>query len=341
VEPSLHLEDEDLGAQAPPGAPPDPALAALADATAWLNSPPLTASDLRGHVVLVDFWTFTCINWLRTLPYLRAWSETYTRHGLLVVGVHTPEFDVERDVDNVAQAARALGVDYPIAVDTDYAIWQAFGNHYWPALYVVDAQGQIRHHHFGEGDDERSERIVRRLLTEAGATGMGPGTGTVEGRGVEAAADWAQLRSPETYLGYERAENFASSDEARPDVRHVYAAPERLRVNHWALSGDWTVRGQAAVLNEAQARIIFRFHARDLHLVLAPVVRGKSVRFRVSLDGRPPGDAHGIDVDQGGAGSVTAPRLYQLVRQSGAVTERVFEITFLDPGVLAYVFTFG
>jgi thiol-disulfide isomerase/thioredoxin len=345
VEPSVNLNGEDLGAEPPPGASADGALAALGDATAWLNSPPLAASDLRGRVVLVDFWTYTCINWLRSQPYLRCWAETYTRHRLVVIGVHTPEFDVERDVDNIVRASRDLRVDYPIAIDTDYAIWHAFGNQYWPALYLIDDQGRMRHHRFGEGDYERSERVIRSLLTEAGAPGIGTGVGTVtgavEGRGVEAAADWEHLRSPETYLGYERTENFVSLGDAGPDARHVYAVPERLRLNHWGLSGDWTVRRQAAVLNQAQGRIAYRFHARDLHLVLAPVVRGESVRFRVTLDGRPPGDAHGIDVDERGAGAVSAPRLYQLVRQPGRVSERTFEITFLDPGVRAFVVTFG
>jgi thiol-disulfide isomerase/thioredoxin len=301
----------------------------------------LTASDLRGSVVLIDFWTYTCINWLRSLPYLRAWAERYKSHGLVVIGVHTPEFDVERDVDNVRRAAEDLRVDYPIAIDSDYAIWEAFGNQYWPALYLVDAQGRIRHHRFGEGDYERSERIIQQLLGEAGAGDIGQDLTEVDARGVEAAADWESLKSPENYLGYGRTENFASSDGPVLDMPHVYAVPARLRLNHWALAGDWTVHREAVVLNQAEGRIAYRFHARDLHLVVGPTVPGTSVRFRVRIDGQPPGTAHGIDVDAQGNGTVTEPRLYQLIRQPEPITQRTFEITFLDPGVRAYVFTFG
>jgi thiol-disulfide isomerase/thioredoxin len=310
-------------------------------ATQWLNSPPLTAAGLRGHVVLVDFWTFTCINWLRTLPYRRAWADRYKDHGLVLIGVHTPEFDFEHDLDNVRQQVKDLGVDYPVAVDNDYAIWTAFDNHYWPALYVVDAQGQIRHHRFGEGDYEQSEMILQQLLTDAGAGGIGQDLVSVDATGVEAAADWDSLRSPENYLGYQRTENFASSDGAVLDTPHVYAAPARLRFNHWALAGDWTVQRQAIVLNEAEGRIVYRFHARDLHLVMGPAARGTPVRFQVRIDGEPPGAAHGTDVDDQGNGTVTEPRLYQLIRQPGPVGERTFEITLLDPGILAYAFTFG
>jgi thiol-disulfide isomerase/thioredoxin len=321
--------------------PPDGVLAALDSATAWPNSSPLTGDGLRGRVVLVQFWTYTCINWLRTLPYVRAWIERYTSHGLVVVGVHTPEFEFERDVDNVRRAAEDLQVGYPIAVDSDYAIWDAFGNYYWPALYLLDAQGEIRHHRFGEGDYERSERTVQRLLAEAGDGGADQQPVSVDGRGVEAAADWDSLRSPENYLGYGRTENFVPGSGAAFDARQVHALPAGLRLNHWALSGNWTVRRQAAVLNRAEGRIAYRFHARDLHLVMAPVGRGDSERFRVSLDGQPPGAAHGTDVDERGAGTVTEPRLYQLVRQRQPVTDRTFEITFLDPGVRAYAVTFG
>jgi thiol-disulfide isomerase/thioredoxin len=316
-------------------------LPSLGGATEWLNSPPLTTAGLRGNVVLIDFWTYTCINWLRTLPYLRAWAQKYTNQGLVVIGVHTPEFDVEHDLDNVRRAANDLRVNYPIAVDNDYAIWTAFNNHYWPALYFVDAQGQIRHHQFGEGQYEQSEMILQQLLTEAGIGGIGHDLVSVDPRGVEAAADWDSLRSPENYLGYERTENFASADGAVLDTRHVYAVPERLRLNYWALAGDWTVQRQAIVLNEAGGRIAYRFHARDLHLVMGPAARATPVRFRVRIDGQPPGDAQGADVDDQGNGTVTEPRLYQLIRQRGPVTERTFEITFLDPGVEAYAFTFG
>jgi thiol-disulfide isomerase/thioredoxin len=313
----------------------------LAGATEWLNSPPLTPAGLRGHVVLVDFWTYTCINWLRQLPYVRAWAERYKDHGLVTIGVHTPEFDVEHDLDNVRRAVKDLRVDYPVAVDNDYAIWSAFDNHYWPALYFVDAQGQIRHHHFGEGQYEQSEMILQQLLAEAGISGIGHDLVSVDARGVEAAADWDSLRSPENYLGYERTEYFASSDGAVLDTPQVYAVPARLPLNHWALAGDWTLQRQAAVLNQANGRIAYRFHARDLHLVMGPVARGTPVRFRVRLDGQPPGAGHGTDLDDQGDGTVTEPRLYQLVRQPGPVSERTFEITFLDPGVQAYAFTFG
>jgi thiol-disulfide isomerase/thioredoxin len=313
----------------------------LDGATGWLNSPPLTAAGLRGRVVLVQFWTYTCINWLRTLPYVRAWADKYQDQGLVVLGVHTPEFDVEHDLDNVRRAATDLGVDYPVAVDNDYAIWKAFGNRYWPAFYFVDAQGQIRHHGFGEGDYEQSEMILQQLLSEAGSGGIGQDLVSVEPGGVEAAADWASLWSPENYLGYQRTENFASSNGAVLDTPQVYAVPERLRLNHWALSGDWTVGRQAIVLNQADGRIAYRFHARDLHLVMGPATPGTSVRFRVHLDGQPVGVAHGTDVDDQGNGTVTEPRLYQLIRQPGPISDRTFEVTFLDPGVQAYAFTFG
>jgi thiol-disulfide isomerase/thioredoxin len=313
----------------------------LAGASGWLNSQPLTVAGLRGSVVLVDFWTYTCINWLRTLPYLRAWAEKYEDHGLVVIGVHTPEFEFEHDLDNVRRAAEDMRVDYPIAIDNDYAIWSAFNNRYWPALYLVDAQGQVRHHRFGEGDYEQSEMIIQQLLTEAGGGGIDHDLVSVDARGAEAAADWDSLRSPENYLGYERTENFASPGGAAWDERRSYAVPERLRLNHWALAGDWTVQAQAPVLNQAGGRIAYRFHARDLHLVMGPAARGTSVRCRVLVDGQPPGAAHGSDVDDQGNATVTDQRLYQLVRQPGPVTERTFEVTFLDPGVEAYAFTFG
>jgi thiol-disulfide isomerase/thioredoxin len=321
--------------------PVEGSLPSLAGATGWLNSPPLTAAGLRGKVVLVDFWTYTCINWLRTLPYLRAWAQTYQDHGLVVIGVHTPEFDVEHDLDNVRRAVRDLGVDYPVAVDSDYAIWTAFDNHYWPALYVVDAQGQVRHHRFGEGGYQQVEMILRQLLTEAGDGGIDQDLVSVDAGGVEAPADWDSLWSPENYLGYERTENFASPDGAVLGTRQVYAVPARLRLNHWAVAGDWTVNRQAIVLNAPDGRIAYRFHARDLHLVMAPTAPGSPIRFRVLLDGQPPGAAHGVDIDDQGNGTLTEPRLYQLVRQPGPIGERTFEVSFLDPGVQAYAFTFG
>jgi thiol-disulfide isomerase/thioredoxin len=310
-------------------------------ATGWLNSPPLTAADVRGHVVLVNFWTYTCINWLRTLPYLRAWAENYKDQGLTVIGVHTPEFGFEHDLDNVRRAVKDLGVDYPVATDNDYRIWTAFSNHYWPAFYSVDAEGRIRHHRFGEGDYQMSEMILQQLLIEAGSSGTDQELTSVDARGVEAAADWDSLRSPENYLGYERTDNFVSPNGSMLDTSYAYAAPPRLGPNHWALAGDWTVTQQAIVLNQAGGRILYRFHARDLHLVMAPPAPGSPVRFRVGLDGQPPGAAHGTDVDEAGDGTVVDPRLYQLIRQPGPISERTFEISFLDPGVQAYAFTFG
>jgi thiol-disulfide isomerase/thioredoxin len=321
--------------------PVEGSLPSLAGATQWLNSPPLTAAGLRGGVVLVDFWTYTCINWLRTLPYVRAWADRYKDHGLVVIGVHSPEFDVEHDLDNVRRAVKDLRVDYPVAVDNEYAIWTAFDNHYWPALYFADAQGKIRHHRFGEGDYQQSEMILQQLLTDAGSSGIGHDLVAVDARGVEAAADWDSLRSPENYLGYQRTENFASSDGAVLETPHRYVAPARLRLNQWALVGDWTVHRQAVALNQAEGRIVYRFQARDLHLVMGPPARGTPVRFRVLLDGQLPGAAHGTDGDDQGNGTVTEPRLYQLLRQPGPVTERTFEVIFLDPGVQAYAFTFG
>jgi thiol-disulfide isomerase/thioredoxin len=310
-------------------------------ATGWLNSPPLTEADLHGKVVLVDFWTYTCINWLRTLAYVRAWREKYEDRGMIVVGAHTPEFPFERDVDNVIQAADDMRVEYPIALDSDYAIWRAFDNRYWPAVYIADAQGQIRHHRFGEGGYEELERVIQGLLGAAGRGDVGDDLVSVAGDGFEAQADWANLESPETYLGYEQAQNFASPGGVSLDEARSYAAPDRLKLNHWALAGNWTIERGASVLKEAKGRIAFRFHARDVHLVLGPPERGASVPFRVLVDGDAPGAAHGLDVDEDGHGAVTQQRLYQLIRQQGPITDRTFEITFLAPGVEAYVFTFG
>jgi thiol-disulfide isomerase/thioredoxin len=322
-------------------APPDGAWRALEGATAWLNVPPLTATDLRGGVVLVDFWTYTCINWLRTLPYIRTWAERYQDQGLVVIGVHAPEFPFEHDLENVRRAAEAMRITYPIALDNTFAIWRAFDNHYWPALYLVDATGQIRYHTFGEGDYERSERMVQQLLAEAGLDDLGQGLAAVEASGIEAAADWDNLESPETYLGYERTERFASAGDLAVGVRQVYTAPARLRLNQWALAGEWTVGPGAAELHAANGRIASRFHARDLHLVMGPAARGSSVRFRVLVDGQPPRAAHGLDVDDQGSGRVTDPRLYQLIRQPAPIADRLFEIEFLDAGVAAFAFTFG
>jgi thiol-disulfide isomerase/thioredoxin len=316
-------------------------LPSLDGATAWLNSEPLTAADLRGKVVLIDFWTYTCINWLRTLPYVRAWAEKYKDHGLVVIGVHTPEFPFEHDVENVRRAVTDMRIEYPVAIDNEYAIWRAFNNHYWPALYFADAQGQIRHHHFGEGEYEQSEVIIQQLLAEVPGGGVDHDLVAVDGRGVEAAADWGDLESPENYLSYERTEHFASPGGAVLGERRVYAAPARLGLNQWALAGDWTMEKQASVLNSANGRIACRFHARDLHLVMAPAARGTSVRCRVLIDGGPPGAAHGSDIDEQGNGTVSDQRLYQLIRQSKPIADRQFEIEFLDAGVEVLAFTFG
>jgi thiol-disulfide isomerase/thioredoxin len=301
----------------------------FAGATGWLNSSPLTAAELRGKVVLVEFWTYSCINWLRQLPYVRAWEEKYKAHGLVVVGVHTPEFEFEHDADRVRRAAREMRITYPIALDNNYGVWRAFSNNAWPALYFVDAQGRIRHHRLGEGDYARSEKMIQQLLAEAGATGVPRDLVSVEGRGVEAAADWANLRSPETYLGFERGEN------------RVHAAAARLRLNQWAAAGEWLQKKQAIALSKANGRIAARFHARDLHLVMGPAVAGSTIRFRVLIDGKAPGAAHGGDVDAQGNGTLTEHRMYQLIRQPKPIADRTFEIEFLDPGVEAFAFTFG
>jgi thiol-disulfide isomerase/thioredoxin len=299
-------------------------LASLETATAWLNSAPLTAAGLRGKVVLVSFWTYTCINWLRTQPYLRAWAEKYRDRGLVVVGVHSPEFGFEKDVGHVRREAQALRVGYPIAVDSDHAIWDAFDNQYWPAIYLVDAKGTIRYHHFGEGEYDRSERAIQQQLAAAGARGAGTELVSVAGSGLEAAADWSSLRSPESYLGSRRRDNAGEG-----------------KLNHWTLSGDWAMGSEAIALHGAGGKIGYRFHARDLHLVMGPGAGRTPVRFHVRLDGQAPGAAGGLDLDPQGSGQVTEPRLYQLIRQAQPIADRTFEIEFLDPGVEAFVFTFG
>ena len=288
---------------------------------------------------MVNFWTYTCVNWLRQLPYVRAWARKYS--GLVVVGVHTPEFSFEHDLDNVRRAVQDMRVDYPVAIDNAYAVWSAFANHYWPALYFGDAQGRIRHHRFGEGDYQQSEMVIQQLLAEAGSADTGHDLVSVEAPGVEAAADWATLRSPENYVGYGRTENFASPGGAQPDKPHLYTVPAGLRLNDWALAGDWTIQEEAATSNTASGQIACRFQARDLNLVMGPAAPGTPVRFQVLIDGQPLGADHGADVDEHGSGTLTEQRLYQLVRQRGPVTERTFEITFLDPGAAAYSFTFG
>jgi len=321
--------------------PVEGALPSFDGATGWLNSHPLTAGDLRGRVVLVGFWTYTCINWLRQLPYIRAWAEKYQAQGLVVIGVHTPEFWFEKDADNVRRAVDDMQIGYPVAIDSDYAIWSAFANHYWPALYFADTHGRIRHHYFGEGEYRQSEMVIQQLLAEAGLGEVGPELVSVDPTGIEAAADWATLRSPENYTGYERTDNFASPGGPVPGQAHLYTAPAELRLNHWALSGDWKMGEQAVTLKAAGGKIAYRFHARDLHLVMRPASPGTSIPFRVLIDGEPPGPAHGTDVDDQGNGILGEPRLHQLIRQHGAITDHTFEIAFLDPGARAYAFTFG
>jgi thiol-disulfide isomerase/thioredoxin len=310
-------------------------------ATGWLNSPPLSAAGLRGKVVLVNFWTYTCINWLRQLPYLRTWSSKYADDGLVVIGVHTPEFAFEKDLDNVRRAVQQMKIGYPIVVDNDYAIWRAFNNRYWPALYFVDARGRLRAHHFGEGSYERSEQTIRELLAEAGAAVDHQDVVPAIASSVEVQADWRNLRSSEMYLGHARADAFSSPGGAALGQRRVYAAPASLRLNHWALAGEWTIASEPAILNKAPGRIVCRFHARDLHLVMRPLRQDRPVRFRVSMDGQRPDPTPGLDVDGSGTGTLVEPRLYQLIRQSGPIVDRTFEIEFLDAGVEAFAFTFG
>jgi thiol-disulfide isomerase/thioredoxin len=321
--------------------PTEVRLPSFAGATGWLNSSPLTPADLLGKVVLVDFWTYTCINWLRTLGYVRAWTEKYRDQGLVVVGVHTPEFPFEQDVDNVREAARDMRVEYPVAVDSDMAIWRAFANRYWPAIYLADAQGRIRHHQFGEGEYDKCEWAIQMLLRDAGRDDIDDDLVSIVHDGFEAQADWNNLQSRETYLGHEQAQNFSSPGGADPDRPRIYVTPERLWLNEWALSGDWTVGERACMLNRAAGQIVFRFHARDVHLVMGPSAGATSVPFRVLIDGEAPGPANGLDVDELGEGTVIRPRLYQLVRQREPITDRTIEITFLAPRVEAYVFTFG
>ncbi|MCA8434509.1 cytochrome c biogenesis protein DipZ [Burkholderia seminalis] len=328
----------------PSALPVEGTLPSLDGAVQWLNSPPLTAAGLRGKVVLVDFWTYSCINCLRTMPYTNAWARKYAPYGLVVIGVHAPEFAFERDIGNVKKAVHDLGIDYPVAIDNGYAIWRAFNNEYWPAHYFVDAQGRVRHHHFGEGEYAQSERAIQSLLAEAGhpeALNVPLGLAGAPANGALAAADSADVRSPETYVGYTRAESFMSPGGAVRDAAHRYDAPARPDLNDWGLAGTWNVGAERASLAAPDGRIVYRFHARDLHLVLGPGANGQPVRFRVTLDGAAPGAAHGTDVDARGYGTVTGQRLYQLVRQPGAIADRTFAIEFLDPGVDAYAFTFG
>ncbi|AYG96174.1 cytochrome c biogenesis protein DipZ [Brevundimonas naejangsanensis] len=337
-----------LGADRAMNAPPAPLdalpvegiMPPLTGATEWINSPPLTTEQLRGKVVLIDFWTYSCINCVRAIPYVRAWAEKYRDQGLVVIGVHTPEFAFEKSPANVRDAVRRFGIAYPVAMDNDYAVWRAFRNQYWPAHYFIDAQGRIRHHHFGEGDYDGSERVIQQLLKEAGAQGVDRSMVQVTARGAEAAADIAGIASPETYVGYARAEGFRSPSGIKPDARHAYA-PAALRLNQWSLAGDWIVRAEHADLQTAGGRLAFRFQARDLHLVMGPSRSDRPVRFRIRLDGQAPGADAGVDVDAQGVGRIDSQRLYQLVRQAGGARERTFEIEFLDPGAQVFAFTFG
>jgi cytochrome c biogenesis protein CcdA/thiol-disulfide isomerase/thioredoxin len=315
-------------------------LPSLSGAVEWLNSKPLAAEDLKGKVVLVDFWTYSCINCLRAIPYVRAWAEKYRDHGLVVIGVHAPEFAFERNVDNVKKAISTLKIGYPVAIDNDYKIWRAFENEYWPAHYFIDAKGLIRHHHFGEGEYDESERIIQKLLADAGDGNVPTGVVAVNASGAEAASAKADVESPETYIGYNRIDHFISPGGVVQDTGHVYAAGSP-QLNEWSLAGNWTIGGERALLNDKDGSIVYRFHARDLHLVLGPAAEGSPVRFVVTIDGKAPGASHGVDVDSEGRGVVTAQRLYQLVRDPGAVADHTFEIRFLDPGVQAYAFTFG
>ncbi|WP_248914409.1 cytochrome c biogenesis protein DipZ [Pseudomonas moorei] len=327
--------------KAPGTLPVEGNLPPLSGAVQWLNSPPLDAQALKGKVVLVDFWTYSCINCLRTLPYVKAWAEKYRDQGLVVIGVHAPEFAFERDIKNVTQAMKDLGINYPVAIDNEFKIWRAFNNEYWPAHYFADAQGRIRYHHFGEGEYAESERVIQQLLREAGATKVSDGLINAKAEGVQMAPDNNEVQSPETYVGYQRAEHFVPDTSLVPDKVATYSPPKQLALNDWSLGGQWHVGSERATASAPASRIVYRFHARDLHLVLGPGADGKPVRFKVLIDGKAPGDAHGMDVAPDGSGRVTEQRLYQLVRQNGGVSDRTFSIEFLDPGASAYAFTFG
>jgi thiol-disulfide isomerase/thioredoxin len=313
----------------------------LSGATGWINSEPLTAKQLKGKVVLVDFWDYSCINCIRALPYVRAWAEKYKDSGLVVIGVHTPEFDFEKQMPNVQKAVQKFGITYPVALDSNYAIWNAFSNQYWPAHYFIDAKGKVRYEHFGEGEYDQSEKWIQELLKEANAKQMPASAANVQGQGIQAAADTNDVRSPETYIGYGRAEHFASPGGIKQNAERLYTEPAHPRLNEWGLAGEWVDHEQVAMLKSAEGKIVFHFHARDLHLVLGPSADGKPVRFRVTIDGQAPGENHGVDTDAQGNGVVNGYRLYQLVRQKGAIADHIFTIEFEDPGVQAFSFTFG
>jgi thiol-disulfide isomerase/thioredoxin len=326
---------------AAPDLPVEGMLPSFHGANGWLNSEPLTPGDLRGRVVVVQFWTYTCINWLRTQAHFRAWSQRYRGHGLVTIGVHTPEFRFEHDLDNVRWAVQTRRIDYPVAIDNDFEVWQAFANRYWPALYFVDARGRIRHHRFGEGDYERSEMVIRQLLAEAGIDNLPDGPAAIDPTGDEIPADWEDLRSPESYLGYNQATGFDAGSSADFDQPHTYTAPSRLEVDRWGLTGLWTVRSDASALGGPGGWLAYQFHARDLNLVMGPAVKGATVRFRALLDGEVAGAARGVDVEADGTGTVERQRMYQLIRQAAPIVDRRFEIEFLDAGVEAFCVTFG
>src|SRR5580658_1189122 len=337
--PGMMMKSGNAPAQ-PEELPVQGVLPPLAGATEWLNSPPQTVEGLKGKIVLIDFWTYSCINCLREIPYVRAWAEKYKDQGLVVIGVHSPEFAFEKNLDNVKRAVADLKIGYPVAVDNDYAIWRSFNNQYWPALYFIDGEGRIRHFHFGEGEYDESEQVIQQLLAEAGKSGLAGGLVAVSAIGAEAPSDILDVQSPETYIGYQRAEHFGSPDPVAKDTPHDYTVGA-LGLNEWGLSGNWTIGGEDAMLDQNDGTIVYRFHARDLHLVLGPGPGRAPVRFRITIDGAPPGASHGADVDAEGQGVVTEQRLYQLVRQNGTIADHSFAIRFLDPGVAAYAFTFG
>jgi cytochrome c biogenesis protein CcdA/thiol-disulfide isomerase/thioredoxin len=330
-----------VAAEPPQTLPDEGPMPDLGGAVGWINSSPLSSKSLRGKVVVIDFWTYSCINCLRALPYVEGWATKYKDAGLVVIGVHTPEFAFEKERSNVEKAVRDLKITYPVAIDSNYKIWEAFNNQYWPAHYFIDGKGRIRAHHFGEGNYDESELVIQELLKENGATSLASGVLDVSGSGAEAAMDKRNLGSPETYVGYKRSANFASVEPIGKDSLKTYSPQPRLSLNRWALGGKWKVGEESAVLQSVPGKIVFRFHARDLHLVLGPSKNGKPIRFIVKLDGTAPGDDHGADTDASGAGTVQGNRLYQLIRQKGAVEDRTFEIEFLDPGVEAFAFTFG
>ena len=313
----------------------------LTGATEWLNSPPLTTEGLQGKVVLIDFWTYSCINCIRSLPYIKAWNEKYKDKGLVIIGVHSPEFAFEKDSANVRKAVHDLGVTYPVALDNDFVIWRMFNNKYWPAHYFIDAKGNIRAHHFGEGGYAESEKIIQQLLAENGQKNLDAGLVQAAANGAEMQADSANVDSPETYVGYGRGKRFSSAEDVAHDTAHDYTAPAALELNHWAFAGNWTIKEESSTPDTAGGKLTFRFHARDLHLVLGPTADGKPVRFKVTIDGKALGADHGVDTDADGIGTVTEQRLYQLIRQKGPVQDRTFQIEFLDPGVQAFAFTFG